>query len=163
MPQPAARQDHKLIGGKVTSVNGCNIPEDLYYLVEKHVWARPEGDLVVVGLSDVAQHLAHTVISVSARGAGKAVRKGRSVATVESGKWVGPVPAPVGGEIVEVNEQLATNPSLVNEDPYGAGWVAKLRPDDFSADSSDLVTGAEGVERYRSFLEAEGIVCGEAQ
>lgn len=145
----------------MTAVRGCNIPEDLYYLVEKHVWGRREGDLLVIGLSDVAQHLAHTVISVSPRATGKVLQKGRSVATVESGKWVGPVPTPVGGELVEVNLELASSPRLVNEDPYGAGWVAKLRPSDWEADVGDLVTGAEGVESYRAFLEAEGISCGE--
>jgi len=143
----------------VARVNECDIPEDLYYMVDKHVWARREGDVVVVGLSDVAQHLAHTVVSVTSKEAGKVVRKGRSIATVESGKWVGPVPAPVGGEIVEVNEKLATSPSLVNEEPYGAGWVAKLRPEDWDSDCSDLVTGPEGVEAYRAFLDAEGINC----
>jgi glycine cleavage system H protein len=145
----------------MTAVRGCNIPEDLYYLVEKHVWGRREGDLLVIGLSDVAQHLAHTVISVSPRATGKVLQKGRSVATVESGKWVGPVPTPVAGELVEVNLELASSPRLVNEDPYGAGWVAKLRPSDWEADRGDLVTGAEGVESYRAFLEAEGISCGE--
>jgi glycine cleavage system H protein len=147
----------------MTTVNQCDIPEDLHYLVEKHVWARVEGDVVVVGLSDVAQHLARTVISVSPRGTGKLVSKGRSVATVESGKWVGPVPAPVGGEIVEVNERLASSPGLINEDPYGDGWVVKLRPTDWSSDSVDLATGPEGVERYRAFLDAEGIACGDTR
>jgi len=145
----------------VAEINHCNIPDDLYYVVEKHVWARPEGDLVVVGLTDVAQNLAKTVISVSLRGAGKSVKKGRSVATVESGKWVGPVPSPVEGEVVEVNEALAASPSTLNRDPYGAGWVAKVRPSNWDADVADLVTGPEGVEAYRAFLEAEGIVCGE--
>lgn len=145
----------------MAEINHCNIPDDLYYVVEKHVWARPEGDLVVVGLTDVAQNLAKTVISVSLRGAGKSVKKGRSVATVESGKWVGPVPSPVEGEVVEVNEALAASPSTLNRDPYGAGWVAKVRPSNWDADVADLVTGPEGVEAYRAFLEAEGIVCGE--
>ena len=145
----------------MAEINRCNIPEDLYYVVDKHVWARPEGDLVVVGLTDVAQNLAKTVISVSLRGAGKSVKKGRSVATVESGKWVGPVPSPVEGEVVEVNEALAASPGTLNRDPYGAGWVAKVRPANWEADVADLVTGAEGVEAYRAFLEAEGIVCGE--
>ncbi|MHB8244198.1 MAG: glycine cleavage system protein GcvH [Acidimicrobiales bacterium] len=147
----------------MATVNQCNIPEDLYYLVEKHVWARLEGDLVTIGLSDVAQHLAHTVISVSPRPLGKSVPKGRSVATVESGKWVGPVPAPVSGNIVETNDALSSAPSLVNEDPYGAGWIAKLRPEDWAGEVAGLVTGPEGVESYRAFLDAEGITCGEGQ
>jgi glycine cleavage system H protein len=145
----------------MTVVVGCNIPEDLYYLVEKHVWARRDGDLVVVGLTDVAQHLAKGIISVTTKRAGKSLAKGKSIGTVESSKWVGPVPAPVGGEIVEVNEALSADPGLLNRDPYGEGWIGKLRPDDWDADSQDLVTGSDGVAAYQAFLEQEGISCEE--
>ncbi len=141
-------------------IGNCNLPEDLYYIVDKHVWARRDGDLVTIGMTDVAQHLAKTIIAVTPKAAGKPVRKGRNVATVESGKWVGPVPAPVSGQIAEVNENLPANPGLINSDPYGAGWVARLLPDNWEADAADLVTGADGVAAYRRFLEAEGISCG---
>lgn len=141
-------------------VNNCNLPDDLYYVVEKHVWARYDGDLVTVGMTDVAQNLAKTIIAVTPKATGKAVKKGRNVATVESGKWVGPVPAPVSGEIVEVNDALAASPGLINSDPYGAGWVARLRPSDWDADTADLASGPDGVEAYRQFLDAEGIACG---
>ena len=143
----------------MNTVLGCNIPEDLYYLVEKHVWGRREDDLVVVGLTDVAQHLAKGIISVTTKRVGRSLEKGKSIGTVESSKWVGPVPAPVGGEIVAVNEALAGDPGLLNRDPYGAGWIAKLRPDDWDADATDLVTGPEGVAAYQEFLEREGISC----
>lgn len=143
----------------MTAVLGCNIPEDLHYLVDKHVWARHEDGLVVVGLTDVAQHLAKGVISVTTKRVGRTLAKGKSVATVESSKWVGPVPVPVGGELVEVNAALAADPGLLNRDPYGEGWIAKLRPEDWEGDSQDLVTGAEGVAAYRAFLEREGISC----
>lgn len=141
-------------------VNDCNLPEDLYYIVDKHVWARRDGALLTVGMTDVAQNMAKTIIAVTPKAAGKAVKKGRNIATVESGKWVGPVPAPVSGEIAEVNENLATTPGLINSDPYGAGWVARLRPDNWDADAADLVSGADGVAAYRRFLDAEGISCG---
>ena len=144
----------------MSAVNECDIPEDLYYLVEKHVWARHEGETVVVGLSDVAQNLAKTIISVALKDPGRTVRKGKSLATVESGKWVGPVPSPVTGEIVEVNEALRSAPATLNADPYGAGWVARIRCEDWQADSADLLTGPAAVEAYRAFLDAEGIHCG---
>lgn len=143
------------------AVRGCNIPEDLYYLVEKHVWARLDGDVAEIGLTDVAQGMAKTIISVSLKEPGKTVKKGRSLATVESGKWVGPVPSPVAGEVVEVNSNLTAAPSTINDDPYGAGWVARVRCADWAADSVDLVSGEAGVEAYRRFLEAEGISCEE--
>jgi glycine cleavage system H protein len=145
----------------MAEVRSCHIPEDLYYLVEKHVWGRREGEEVVVGLSDVAQHLAKTIISVTVKDAGKPIRKGRSVATVESGKWVGPVPSPVSGTVVAVNEELRSDPALLNRDPYGAGWIARVRCDDWDADAADLVTGPEAVARYQDFLEAEGISCSD--
>jgi glycine cleavage system H protein len=88
------------------------------------------------------------------------VQKGRNIATVESGKWVGPVPAPVSGEIVAVNDALAATPSLVNSDPYGGGWVARLCPSDWDTDVVDLASGPEGIEAYRQFLDAQGITCG---
>lgn len=142
-------------------VNNCNLPEDLYYVPDKHVWGRRDGELVTVGLTDVAQNLAKTIISVTPKAAGKSVKKGRNVATVESGKWVGPVPALVEGEIVEINQEVVGSPSTINADPYGAGWIAKLRPTNWDLDAADLVTGAEGVEAYRAFLDREGISCSD--
>ena len=141
-------------------VNNCNLPDDLYYVVAKHVWARREADLVTVGMTDVAQNLAKTIIAVTPKAPGKVIAKGRNIATVESGKWVGPVPAPVSGEIAEVNTALAASPSLINSDPYGEGWVARLRPTDWDAEASDLASGPDGVEAYRQFLDEQGIECG---
>lgn len=143
------------------AVRNCNIPEDLYYLVEKHVWARPVGDLVEVGLTDVAQNMAKGIISVTPKKIGRALRAQQSVATVESGKWVGPVPTPVAGEVAEVNTAVVADPSLINTDPYGAGWVARVRAVDWATDSGGLATGPEGVAAYSRFLEAEGISCEE--
>jgi glycine cleavage system H protein len=144
----------------MTLVNNCNLPEDLYYVVEKHVWARWDGELLTVGMTDVAQNLANAIVAVTSKAVGVTVKKGRNIATVESGKWVGAVPAPVSGEIVAVNDALAASPGLINSDPYGAGWVVRLRPSDWEADAADLVTGPEGVEAYRRFLDAAGISCG---
>ena len=143
----------------MATVANCNIPDDLWYMVEKHVWARQEDGLVVVGLTDVAQHLAKNIISVTPKAAGRRITQGRSVATVESSKWVGPVPSPVEGELAEVNEALATDPGIVNREPYGAGWIAKLRPETWDPAAAGLVTGEEGVAAYQAFLSAEGISC----
>ncbi|HVE27102.1 MAG TPA: glycine cleavage system protein GcvH [Sporichthya sp.] len=141
------------------TVRNCNIPEDLYYLVEKHVWARPVGDLVEVGLTDIAQHMAKGIISVTPKKVGKALRTEQSVATVESGKWVGPVPSPVAGEIAEINEAVVAEPGLINSDPYGAGWIARVRPTDWAGEVANLATGESGVAAYEAFLASEGISC----
>ena len=145
----------------MATVSNCDLPEDLYYLIEKHVWARYEDGVITVGLTDVAQNMAKGIISVSPKAAGKRVAKGRSVATVESSKWVGPVPCPVNGEIIEVNQEAVSNPQIVNREPYGAGWIARIRADDWEAEATDLKTGADGVAAYAAFLEAEGISCAE--
>lgn len=145
----------------MTVIRDCHLPDDLYYLMDRHVWARPvAGGRVVVGINDVARHLAGTIVAVTPKRAGRTVARGQSVATLESSKWVGPVPAPVSGEIVEVNEQVRANPGLVNQDPYGAGWIVQLRPSAWETESAELVTGAAGLEAYRAFLEREGIQCG---
>jgi|SRR5579864_4515638 len=145
----------------MATVNGCNLPDDLHYQIEKHVWARPEtAERITVGLTDVASHLAGKVIAVSQKRVGRAVERGQSLGTVESGKWVGPVPAPVSGEIIEVNERLKTEPGLLNQDPYGEGWVVRLRPTQWEAERSDLASGPEGLARYQAKLEAENIRCG---
>ena len=143
----------------MADIRSCTIPEDLYYLVEKHVWARRVGDLVEVGLTDVAQNMAKGIISVTPKRAGRALKALQSVATVESGKWVGPVPTPVAGEIAEINDAVIAQPGLINSDPYGAGWVARVAPADWDGDSTSLVTGPDGVAAYEAFLEAEGISC----
>lgn len=142
------------------TANGCNIPQDLFYLIEKHIWVRRESDtLVTVGITDVAQHLAGKVIAVSPKKVGKALAKGQSAGTVESGKWVGPVPLPVGGELVAINDTLKGNPGLINSDPYGAGWIVKLKPINWDEDSKDLVTGDQGVAIYQQALDDKGIAC----
>lgn len=147
----------------MATINGCNLPEDLYYLVEKHVWVRTDGaDVITIGMNDVAGKLAGNVLSLTAKKVGKTVPKGQSVATIESAKWVGPVPAPVSGEIVAVNEDARKDPKLVNQDPYGQGWIVKLKPSNWEAEKVGLVTGAQGLEAYRAFLDQEGIRCGPA-
>lgn len=147
----------------MTTVRGCDIPEDLYYLVDKHVWARREGDVTVVGLTDVAQNMAKSIISVTLKKPGKKLAKGKSVGTVESSKWVGPVPVPVAGEILEVNTALQADPTVLNRSPYGDGWIAKIAAEDWDTDSADLATGPDGVAAYEAFLAAEGIVCDQGE
>ncbi len=146
----------------MATINNCNLPDDLMYWPEKHVWARREADgTLAVGITDVAQHLARSIISATPKGAGNTVKKGKSAGTVESGKWVGPVAAPVSGVITEVNPALKSKPGLLNTDPYGEGWFVKMQPENWEAESGDLVTGEAGLAAYRAFLESQGINCGE--
>src|SRR5207244_12765270 len=99
-------------------------------VVGNHVWASHEDGVVTVGLTDVAQNLAKGILSVSPKKVGRRVDAGKSVATVESSKWVGPVPSPVNGEIVEINETAVADPGILNREPYGGGEIANVRPAD---------------------------------
>ena len=145
----------------MATVNNCNLPDDLLYWPEKHVWVKQEADgTLTVGMTDVAQNLAGPVIAATPKPSGKGTKKGRSAGTVESSKWVGPVTSPVTGDIVAVNEALTGNPRLINSDPYGEGWFLKIKPSDWDGEKGDLVSGAEGIAAYQAFLDAEGISCG---
>lgn len=144
----------------MAEVNGCNIPEELHYWPEKHVWVTlDESGVATVGVTDVAQFLAKKIISALPKKAGRSIKKGRSLGTIESGKWVGPVTSPLTGEIIETNPALSSDPSIVNQDPYGEGWFVKLQQEDWEGESGDLVTGSEGVAAYQAFLDAEGLSC----
>lgn len=145
----------------MAEVRGCNIPEDRFYWVEKHAWARLEEDgTVTIGITDVAQHMAKGIINATPKDVGRTVQKGKSVGTLESGKWVGPVTSPITGEIVMVNEVVKAKPALINEDPYGEGWFVKVKPADWAGESVSLVMGEAGVAAYKKFLEEQGIQCG---
>jgi glycine cleavage system H protein len=147
----------------MATINGCILPEDLYYLIEKHVWAKPlDGGVVRIGMTSVAGKLSGgklAALTIKTKSIGQEVLKGKSVATVESSKFVGPVPVPVTGILVRGNEKLATDPNLVISDPYGEGWVAEITPSNWDGEKESLVYGAEGVAVYQQKLEAENISC----
>jgi len=147
----------------MTDIRGCNLPEDLYYLVEKHVWAKPMEDGVIrVGMTAVAAKLAGSNlagVTVKAKAIGNEIAQGKSVAMVESSKFVGPVPAPITGILLRGNEKLATDPNLASKDPYGEGWIAEIKPSNWDADKGNLVTGAEGLAAYQKKMEADNISC----
>ncbi len=142
------------------TINGCDVPEDLYYSVEKHVWGKIESDgMVTMGMTSVAQGLAGKLLYITPKKIGRKVAQLKSVATVESGKYVGPVPAPFSGEITTINEDVIQNVSIINTDPYGKGWVCKIKPDNIETDKKNLLTGKDAVDAYKKKIEADGIKC----
>ena len=110
-------------------VNGCEFPEALLYFVERTqmVWVEVTGDEVRVGLTDPAQTRAGKILHLRIKAAGTVRERGRPIATVESGKWAGPVMAPVGGTVVEANPEAEKDPGLLNTDPYGKGWIVRMK------------------------------------
>ncbi len=100
---------------------------------EDHEWLRPEGDLVIVGITAHASEQLGDVVFVDLPEPGATVEKGEGICVIESVKAASDILAPLDGEIIEINEDLNGNPGLVNGDPTGKAWVFKMRPADMSA------------------------------
>ncbi|HVD34718.1 MAG TPA: glycine cleavage system protein GcvH [Rubrobacter sp.] len=114
------------------------MPEDLQY-TKSHEWVRIEGDTATIGITDHAQEELGDVVFVELPDEGATFDAGESFGTVESVKAVSDLYTPVGGEIVEVNSALEDAPENINEDPYGEGWIVKLR----TSDEADLLSPEE--------------------
>jgi glycine cleavage system H protein len=142
-------------------IRGFTLPEDLYYLVEKHVWAaEPVAGVSRVGMTPVAyQLLRHSLVAISIKESviGKEVLKGKSVAMIESLKFIGPLPAPFTGVLLRGNPLLEDDPSLAEKDPYGEGWIVEMSPADWTAAAAGLITGENGLAAYRKLLESQNI------
>ncbi len=104
-----------------------NIPANLKYTKE-HEWARQDGNLVVIGITHHAQEQLGDVVFVDLPAVGAKITQHQTFGTIESVKAVSDLFAPISGEVVEVNQALAGKPEVVNEDPYGAAWLVKVKP-----------------------------------
>ncbi len=102
------------------------VPEELKYSKD-HEWVRVEGDIAVVGITDYAQSELGDIVYVELPEVGTKVQKGDTVATVEAVKTAADVYSPVSGEVVEVNSSLEEHAELINKDPYGEGWIVKIK------------------------------------
>ncbi len=125
------------------------VPEGLRY-AKSHEWVRIEGESATVGITDHAQSELTDIVFVDLPAPGKTVAVGGVVLALESVKTVSDVYAPVPGSVSEVNAELKTHPELVNQDPYGRGWLFRLRVS--GAPSADLLDAAG----YRAFVEGGG-------
>ena len=124
-----------------------SVPAELLY-GRSHEWIRVEGDAVVIGITDYAQDQLGEVVYVELPDVGTGVGTGDELGTLESVKAVSEFLTPIGGEVIEVNGRLEDNPNLVNEDPYGEGWLVKISG---SVEGEELLDAAA----YQVFLEEE--------
>lgn len=139
---------------------GCVLPDDVLYDVERHVWVRLEDGEAILGMTDVAQTIGGKLVHITWKPPGRVVVRGRPLAVIESAKWVGPFPSPLTGEIVATNEAAFARDVLVaNRDPYGEGWLVRLRPTQLEDELGDLLDGEAAFDRYREVIEAEQINC----
>ncbi|ENU4054567.1 TPA: glycine cleavage system protein GcvH [Acinetobacter baumannii] len=118
-----------------------NHPSELKY-ARTHEWVKIEGDLVITGITDHAQDELGDLVYVETPEVGSQVTAGEQAGVVESVKTAFDIHAPVSGTVVEVNTDLEDDPDFVNEDPYGKGWIYKIKPDNI-ADVEKLLTNAE--------------------
>jgi glycine cleavage system H protein len=123
-----------------------SVPEELQY-TRSHEWVRTEDDTATIGITDYAQEELGDIVYVELPEQGDTFDAGDSLGSIESVKAVSDLYTPVGGEVVEVNEALNDSPEKINEDPYGDGWIVKLRV----SDEGDLLSASD----YEQLLEEE--------
>jgi glycine cleavage system H protein len=140
----------------MVTVRGCNLPDELLYDVENHIWFQEVGDgNVRMGMTAVATALAGELVAFTPKKVGKDVGAGKSCATLESGKWVGPAKTAASGTVLEVNEALVATPKLANQDPYAA-WMIVLKPEDWAAAKATLTLGSMVAPKYDAKMAADG-------
>lgn len=127
-----------------------NVPTNIKYL-KSHEWARVESDgTLTVGISDHAQHALGDLVFVDVPETGKQCKAGDACAVVESVKAASDIYSPVSGEVIAGNDELATSPELINQDPYGKGWIYKIKPSN-AAEVSKLLDA----KAYEEVLKQE--------
>ncbi|BAA79935.2 glycine cleavage system H protein [Aeropyrum pernix K1] len=143
------------MGGQVIEVEVAGVRfllrKDLRY-TESDEWARLEDGVATVGITDFAQKELKDIVGVELPEKGRKVKKGEAVATVESIKATADIYAPLSGEIVDVNEKLLDQPELINDDPYGEGWIFKIKVED-PGEFESLLTPEQYVESVRKRKE----------
>ena len=140
--------------------NGCEFRPELYYDAEYQIWVRREAnDNLLVGMTDLSQTIAGKILHVRVRKPGTLRPKGKPVATIESGKWAGPIPNVFDCTIVEANLQVLDDPNLLNITPYEA-WVARVKPATTPEDAlSTLLTGTAAQTGYCERCKKDDIHC----
>lgn len=142
-------------------IEGCNFPEEGFlYDIEDQMWVRFDDDgNITSGLSDIGQHIAGNLLYIKPKKLGSGLKKGKRVAIIESGKYVGPINAPLSGELIEVNQSVIEDASLVNRDPYGEGWVIRIKPDKLEKERSSLLAGRAAIDALRQKMSREDWDC----
>jgi glycine cleavage system H protein len=132
-------------------------PDDLFYDTKEHLWLRPQGALITIGVDDGGQDALGDVVYVQLTEAGRQVSRGEAIGSVEAAKMVRPLLAPLSGRLTEVNSAVMAKPRLLNEDPYGQGWLFRIEADHWDSERLHFIQGSEAVTAWvRSELAAHG-------
>ncbi|MHB9127063.1 MAG: glycine cleavage system protein H [Candidatus Humimicrobiaceae bacterium] len=130
------------------NIDSYEFPEDLYY-EKNHFWGKIlEDGTVLFGATDYFQKMAGEVVYIELPMKGSKVEQGKSVSSLESGKWVGRVFAPFSGEIIELNGELEDSPELINEACYTDGWIGKIKPSSKEAEIANLMKTGPDFEKF---------------
>jgi len=124
-------------------------PEDLKYHKE-HTWAKVSGKKATIGITDYAQDALGDIVYIDLPEVDSSIEPNSEIGEIESTKATSSIISPLGGRVIEVNEELTESPEIINEDPYGKGWIAILEVDDI-AEVSDLMDASE----YEKYVEEE--------
>ena len=136
----------------MVKVEDYEVPENLYYHKE-YLWAKVEGDKVRIGMIDFAQKQLHDIVYVELPSAGDEITQGEPFGTLESVKAVSDLVAPVSGTVESVNEELESKPELLNEDPYGEGWILIVTPTNLDADLKKILNFDAAVEWHKELAK----------
>lgn len=132
-------------------IDYCSFPDDLLYDVESNTWMRIGADgEVTVGVNSLLSAIAGKLTLARLKPAGSIVLRGRSLGTLESLKFVGPIPSPVSGVVSETNDSVVKKPKLLNDSPYGEGWIARLKPSRLDAERVSLSRPQDSRDVLRS-------------
>jgi len=124
-----------------------HFPPELYYESQTHLWVLVEEEIATIGLSELALETFGDIVYISTIEAGKTVERGQVIGSIEAAKMVDDLVAPVSGEIIAFNEEVQRNPGLINADPYGGGWLVRLKSSAWERESASLIHGP-ALERW---------------
>jgi glycine cleavage system H protein len=129
-------------------IQGYNMPDDLYYH-EENSWVKVESDGTVrIGMDDFYQKQAGDTTYIDLPFEGDEVSQGETCGKIQSSKWVGKLITPISGEIVEVNSELENDCRLINKDPYGSGWIMRIKPNNLEEELKKLTHGPDALKKF---------------
>src|SRR5437867_5382019 len=136
-------------------IEHCNFPDNLLYDTENNTWVNlSKTGEVLVGITSLLASLAGRLVQLKPKPVGSTIIKGTSLGTLESQKFVGPIPSPLTGVILEINEQVVQNPKILNDAPYSEGWIARLMPSRLDSETPILSSTQDAESAFKRDIAA---------
>jgi glycine cleavage system H protein len=139
----------------MAKIDKYEVPDDLYYTTD-HAWVKEEGKCIRIGITDFMQQMAGEITFIRVPRTGKDMEEGKTLCTLQSGKWAGKILVPMQALVVDVNKDLAANPQILNTDPYHRGWIAVLEPADLSGGLAKLLKGDRVIDWLKGEIAKHG-------